>query len=81
MLSNTEVPGACIISGIPFPTPSKSTSSMAIRYKHHQQALNIAVTILHHLKTPWLKKTQFTKYVDILKCEIQTFTFIHSNFE
>ena len=39
------------------------------------------MTILHHLKTPWLKKLHFTKYLEISKREIRMFTFIHLNFE
>ena len=38
-------------------------------------------TILHHLKTLWLKKTHFSKYLEISKREIGMFTFIHLNFE
>ena len=45
----------------------------------HQQALNIAVTILHHLKTPRLKKCYL--YFEIAKCDIRMLTFIHLNSE
>ena len=34
------------------------------------------MTVLHHLKCPWLKKTHFTKYAEIPKREIRMFTFI-----
>ena len=43
--------------------------------------LFLVATILHHLKTPWLKKSHFTKYLETSKREIWMFTFIHLNFE
>ena len=45
----------------------------------HQQARNIAVTILYHLKAR--KKTPCKIHLKISKREIRMFSFIHSNFE
>ena len=60
---------------------SLSSDNVLIFSYEHQQVLIIAVIILHHLQTPWLKKLHFTKYTEISERKIRMFTLIHLNFE
>ena len=60
---------------IPNTIKSQRNRWRAIRYKHHQQALNRAVTILHHLKAWWLKKHTLQ---DILKFQNVKLECLHS---